>query len=158
MTRFHAHDRSEAVLDASAAEVWRVLVDPDLLVEFTPYLRRIDVDGDRWTWHLSRIPVLGRAIEPSFTEVMELDPPRRIVFRHDPDRTEEHAGVDGEYTLTPAGTGTRVTIDLAIWVDMPFPRLSRPAVQAVMSTVVAGMGMRFGQRMRRHLRDVEGAS
>lgn len=151
MTRFHARNRSEAVLDADAATVWGVLTDPDLLVKFTPNLRRIDVDGDRWVWHLARIPVMSQAIEPSFTEIMEFDEPRRIVFRHDESKSDESAGVDGEYLLTPEGSGTRVAIDLGIWVELPFPRMARPAVERVMRGVVAGMGLRFGQHMRRHL-------
>ena len=151
MNRFHARNQSEATLRATPDEVWAILTDPDLLVRFTPNLRSIDVDGDRWTWHLTRIPVLSSAIEPSFTEVMELDQPKRIRFTHDDARADERAGVDGEYLLEPVGEGTHVAIDLGIWVDLPLPRLSRPAVERVMSTVVAGMGYRFGQNVRRYL-------
>jgi len=154
VNRFHARNRSAATLAATQDQVWDILVDPDLLVRFTPNLKRIDVDGDRWTWHLTRLPVLSAAIEPSFTEVMELDKPERIFFRHDETRTEERAGVDGEYVIRPVADGTVVTIDIGIWVDLPLPRLARPAVERVMSTVVAGMGYRFGQQMRRHLRQV----
>lgn len=151
MTRFHAHNRSSAVLAATPEAVWAVLTDPGLIVRFTPNLKRIDVQGDRWTWHLTRIPVLSAAVEPSFTEVMTYDEPRRIGFRHDPARGDEQAGVDGEYLLRPVTEGTEVTIDLSICVELPLPRLLRPAVETVMSTVVAGMGLRFGQNVRRHL-------
>lgn len=156
MTRFHAHNRSTATLAAPPKEVWAILVDPDLLVRFTPNLKRVDVDGDRWTWHLTRIPVLSAALEPSFTEVMAFDEPHRIVFRHDSTRTEEQAGVDGEYELRPVEEGTEVTIDLGIWVDLPLPGLLRPAVERVMHTVVAGMGLRFGQHVRKHLHEHAG--
>lgn len=156
MNRFHAHNRSEAILDATPDRVWSILTDTDLLVRFTPYLKHIDVgpcEGaeECWTWHLTRIPVLSSAIEPSFTELMEFDEPQRIVFRHDSSRPDEHAGVDGEYLLSPEGRCTRVTIDLGIWVDLPMPKVARPAVERVMNTVVAGMGYRFGQNVRRHL-------
>lgn len=152
MNRFHARNRSEATLAASQDQVWDILVDPDLLVRFTPNLKRIDVDGDRWTWHLTRLPVLSAAIEPSFTEVMEFDKPHRIVFSHDKTRTDERAGVEGEYVIRPVSAGTEVSIDIGIWADLPLPRLTRPAVERVMSTIVAGMGYRFGQQVRRHLR------
>ena len=151
MTRFHARNRSTATLAATPEQVWAVLTDPELIVRFTPNLRRIDVDGDRWTWHLTRIPVLSAAVEPSFTEVMTYDEPRRIDFRHDPARTDEQAGVDGVYLLQPVADGTEVAIELAIWVELPLPGLLRPAVERVMSSVVAGMGLRFGQHVRRHL-------
>ncbi len=151
MNRFHARNQSSATLDADPVAVWKILTDPDLLVRFTPNLKRIDVDGDRWTWHLTRIPVLSSAIEPWFTEVMEFDEPHRIVFTHDERRTDERTGVTGEYVLEPVGRGTKVAIDLAIWVDLPLPRMARPAIERVMSTVVAGMGYRFGQNIRRYL-------
>ena len=153
MNRFHARNRSVATLAATQDQVWDMLVDPDLLVRFTPNLKSIDVDGDRWTWHLTRLPVLSAAIEPSFTEVMEFEEPHRIGFRHDETHTDEHAGVDGEYLIRPVADGTEVSIDIGIWVDLPLPRLARPAVERVMSTIVAGMGYRFGQHVRRHLRD-----
>ncbi len=151
MNRFHAHNKSTALLDADPVAVWKLLTDPDLLVRFTPNLKRIDVEGDRWTWHLTRIPVLSSAIEPSFTELMEYDEPRQIIFRHDDTRTDERVGVAGEYLLKPVGERTEVSIDLAIWAELPLPRLARPAVEGVMSTVVAGMGYRFGQNVRRYL-------
>ena len=151
MTRFQAHNTSDAVLKASPDEVWSILTDPDLLVRFTPNLKRIDADGNTWTWHLTRIPVLSSAIEPVFTELMEFDEPRRITFRHDESRTGERAGVDGQYLLEPVTGGTHVGIDLGIWVDLPLPRLARPAVERVMEGVVAGMGFRFGQNVRKHL-------
>lgn len=151
MTRFSARNVSDAVLRATPEEVWAILTDPELLVRFTPNLKRIDADGDVWTWHLTRIPVLSSAIEPSFTELMEFDRPQRITFKHDETRTEEKAGVVGEYFLEPVTGGTHVSIDLEIWVELPFPRVARPAVERVMSGVVAGMGFRFGQNVRRYL-------
>lgn len=151
VTRFDARNTSDAILKASVEEVWEILTTPDLLVRFTPNLRRIDAHGSSWTWHLTRIPVLSQAIEPVFTELMEFEEPRRIVFRHDRSKSHERAGVDGEYLLEPVTGGTHVCIDLAIWVDLPMPRLARPAVEKVMEGVIAGMGYRFGQNVRRHL-------
>lgn len=151
MTRFSARNRSTATLDAPSHQVWATLTDPETLVRLTPYLQAIDVDGDRWTWHLSGLPVPGSVVSPLFTEVMTLEPERRIGFVHDESRPQEQAGVEGEYRIHPAGARTDVAIDIAIWVDLPLPRLARPAVEGVMSTVVAGMGLKFGQNLRRHL-------
>lgn len=151
MTRFRARNQSDATIKATPERAWEVLADPELLVRFTPNLRRIDADGTTWTWHLTRLPVLSSAIEPSFTVLMEFDEPRRIVFRRDESRTHEDAGVEGEYHLKPVGGGTHLSIDLSIWVDLPLPGLTRPAVERMMTTVVAAMGIRFGQNMRRYL-------
>jgi carbon monoxide dehydrogenase subunit G len=131
--------------------VWAALTDTDLLARLTPYLQRIDVDGDRWTWHLTRIPLLGSVVSPSFTEVMSFDEPTRIDFVHDPSRTDEKAGVTGNYLLRQTAEGTDLSIRLSITVDLPLPGLARPAVQAGMHAVVATMGARFAHNFVRHL-------
>ncbi|QZY30650.1 SRPBCC family protein [Nocardioides coralli] len=152
MNRFQAHTHSDATLAADTAAVWAVLTDPDLLVRMTPNLTRIDTDGDRWTWHLTRIPVLSTAIQPSFTERMEFEEGRRIGFTHDGDEERERTGAEGEYLLTAEGDRTRVAIDITIWVDLPLPRVSRPAVQSTMHAFLAATGRVFSRNMRRHLR------
>jgi carbon monoxide dehydrogenase subunit G len=152
MAEFTVRNRSAAAVAADRADVWRALTDPDLLPRLTPYLRRIEADGDRWTWHLTRIPVLGAVVAPSFTEVMTFDEPGSITFEHDPTRTDEKAGVNGEYRLAETSSGTDLTIDLGITVDLPFPRVAGPAVRTAMRGVVAAMGVRFSSNLVRHLR------
>ena len=151
MTSFTVSTTSSATVQTDRQRVWAALTDPDLLPRLTPYLRRIDADGDRWTWHLVRIPVLGSMISPSFTEVMTFDEPSRIDFVHDSDRRDEKAGVEGRYTLKETPSGTDVSIELAITVDLPFPGLARPAVHAAMRAVVATMGARFSHNLVRHV-------
>ena len=91
MTRFHAKNQSSATLKSSRVEVWKALTDPELLPELTPYLHRIDVDGDRWTWHVAKVPLLGKSIGTTFTEVMTFEEPHRIAFTHDEERSEEQS-------------------------------------------------------------------
>lgn len=151
MTEFTVRNRSLAVIDAQRAEIWSALVDPHLLPRLTPYLREIEVDGDRWRWHLSRIPVLGVAVAPSFTERMTFDEPSSITFEHAPERDDERAGVTGRYLLSEASSGTRLQVDLAISVDLPFPGVARPAVHTAMKGVVGAMGRRFSTNLVGHL-------
>jgi carbon monoxide dehydrogenase subunit G len=155
VTSFSVSTASTATVDADRQRVWAALTDPDLVVRLTPYLSRIDAahDGgvDRWTWQLVRIPLLGSMVSPSFTEVMTYDEPSRIDFVHDPARTDEKAGVDGSYVLKEAGQGTDLSIDLAITVELPFPKLARPAVHVAMRAVIATMGTRFSHNLVRHL-------
>jgi carbon monoxide dehydrogenase subunit G len=152
MTEFTVRSVSSASVAVPREDIWAALTDPALLPELTPYLHEIEVDGDRWRWHLSRIPVLGMAVAPSFTEVMGFDEPSSITFQHDPSHRDERAGVDGSYHLSDGRSGTDLAIDLAIHVDLPFPRLARPAVQTAMKGVVGMMGQRFSSNLVRHLR------
>ena len=151
MTEFTVRNRSSATVAAPREEIWAALTDPRLLPRLTPYLHEIEVDGDRWHWHLSRIPVLGVAVAPSFTEVMRFEEPSSITFEHDPARDDERTGVNGAYRLQPASSGTHLAIDLAISVDLPFPALARPAVQTAMKGVVGVMGQRFSSNLLQHL-------
>ena len=155
MTTFSVSTSSTATVDADRQRVWAALTDPDLVVRLTPYLSRIDADHDhgqhRWTWHLVRIPLLGSMVSPSFTEVMTFDEPSRIDFVHDPERTDEKAGVDGRYVLKEAGRSTDLSIELTITVELPFPKVARPAVHTAMRAVIATMGIRFSHNLVRHL-------
>jgi carbon monoxide dehydrogenase subunit G len=151
MTRFSAQNQSSAVLKSSRDKIWDALTDPELLPVLTPYLHTIEVDGDRWTWNVAKVPLLGKSIGTTFTEVMTFDEPRYIGFKHDPDRTDEHSAVEGEYVLEEVDGGTRVSIDLGVTVDLPFSKVMRPAVEGGMRTVMALMGRRFARNLLRHL-------
>jgi carbon monoxide dehydrogenase subunit G len=151
MTRFTASNKSAASLKSSRKDIWDALTDPVLLPKLTPYLNHIDVDGDRWTWHVTKVPVLGRNIGSTFTEVMTFDEPKRIGFEHDPQRTDEKTAVQGEYDLEEEGTGTRVSIELGVTVELPFPKAMRRPVEGAIAAVMAGMGRRFAHNLLRHL-------
>jgi carbon monoxide dehydrogenase subunit G len=152
MTVFTVTTASQATVDADRAAVWAALTDPALITRLTPYLHAIDVHGDRWVWHLVRIPVLGAMTSPSFTEVMTYDEPSQITFVHDPERPDEKAGVEGSYHLKDVPDGTHLQIELEITVDLPFPRVARPGIQTAMRAVVAAMGARFSANLVRHLK------
>jgi carbon monoxide dehydrogenase subunit G len=151
MAQFTVRNQSSASVDADRADAWRAITDPDLLPRLTPYLQSIDADGDTWTWHLTRIPVLGAVIAPTFTEAMTFDQPRSIRFEHDRAHADEKAWVTGEYRLDQRGRGTHLEIDLSITVDLPFPKVAGPAVRTAMRGVVGVMGRRFAANLVRHL-------
>jgi carbon monoxide dehydrogenase subunit G len=151
MATFRAGDRSTAVLRSPRSEVWAVLTDADLIARMTPYVTGIEVDGDRWTWRMVSIPVLGASVAPRFTEVMSFEPEERIDFTHDPSRSEEMTAVEGTYRLSDHGDGTEVSIDLDIACSLPLPGLARPAVERVMAGVVKHMGTVFSRNLLKHL-------
>ena len=152
MTRFSADTRAEAVVSASRAEIWAVLTDPALVAEMTPFVRSITADGDHWRWELSGLKVLGVGVAPSFTELMVLDEPERIEFRHDPPEGEaERSGVEGWYALADVEEGTHLVTSLEITLDLPLPRASSRAVRAAMKGVIDQMGERFSKNLLAHL-------
>lgn len=152
MTRFTASNQSAATLKSSRDVIWDALTDPTLLPKLTPYLNRIDVDGDHWTWHVTKVPVLGKNIGTTFTEVMSLDPKTRIRFGPDSAKTDEQTQVEGEYHLEDRSDGgTRVSIDIEVNVELPFPRAMRRPVEGAIKTVMGGMGRVFARNLLKHL-------
>jgi carbon monoxide dehydrogenase subunit G len=148
MTWFSATREISAVVTADRERVWSVLSDPAAVAQLTPLVRRIDVDGDHWTWAMEEIPGLGISLAPSFTVLMEEQEPERITFTHDPpEGRRERAGVEGTYLLAEHEQGTRLAMDLAVRVDLPLNRLAKPAVRTAMDGVLAGMGRGFSRNL-----------
>ena len=152
MRRFSASTSAEAVVAVERDAVWAALTDPALLPRLTPFLSSIDTAGDRWTWHMGRIPVLGTSVAPAFTEEMTFTPRERIDFRHQPpDGARERAGVNGWYVLSDDERGTRLATRLEVEVELPLPGLAAPAVTLAMKGVLATMGDRFSRNLLHHL-------
>ena len=152
MTRFSADTRAEVVVAAPRADIWAALTDPGLVAELTPFVRRITEHGEHWRWEMSGLTVLGVGVTPAFTERMSYDEPHRIEFRHDPPSgATERSAVEGWYALEEVDAGTRLTTSLEITLDLPLPKVSRPAVRATMSTVIDQMGDRFSRNLLDHL-------
>jgi carbon monoxide dehydrogenase subunit G len=152
MTRFTATTESDAIVPADRMDIWHALTDPVLLPQLTPLLRRIDADGDTWTWHMARISALGVSISPSFTEQMKFAEGSRIEYSHQPPNgTRERAGAEGWYDLDDADGGTRLKISLTLEVDLPLPRSTAPAVRRVMQATMNRMGDKFSANLMHHL-------
>jgi carbon monoxide dehydrogenase subunit G len=152
MSRFTATNKSEAVVPAERSEIWAVLTDPVLLPKLTPLLRRIDADGDLWTWHLVRISVLGIGISTAFTERMKFDEGRRIDYTHEPPKgANERTGAEGTYELSDVKDGTHLAISLTLHVELPLSKLAAPAVVRIMEGTMQRMGQRFSTNLLDHL-------
>jgi carbon monoxide dehydrogenase subunit G len=152
MNTFSAQTESDAVVPTERSDVWAALTDPVLLPKLTPFLQHIHTDGDLWRWEMARIPVLGVALAPRFTEKMHFEPESRITYTHAPPAgTTERTGVEGWYALDEVDGGTRLRISLTIAVDLPLPKSSGFAVRRVMTSVVDRMGDRFAANLLQHL-------
>ncbi len=152
MARFSATTTADAVVATDRDAVWAALTDPELLPRLTPFLSAIEVDGDRWTWQMGRIPLLGISVAPSFTEQMTFTPGERIEFRHSPPAgVRERAGVNGWYDLSDAEGGTHLATSLEVEVELPLSRVATPAVRGAMMGVLNVMGDRFSHHLLVHL-------
>lgn len=151
MTTFSASTTASAIVPVSRDRVWDVLVDPDLVAAFTPFVKTIRADGDHWIWTLSGLTVLGKGFSATFTERMTLEDGKRIEFTHDPPGVKERAAVNGWYDLKDVAEGVRLETSLEICVDLPLPKLSGGAVRTAMKGVMATMGDRFSKNLLDHL-------
>jgi carbon monoxide dehydrogenase subunit G len=152
MSRFSATNTSEAVVPAGRDEIWAVLTDPVLLPRLTPLLDRIETRGDLWTWHLTRISVLGVGVSTAFTERMSFEEGRRIDYTHEPPKgAVERTGAEGTYELSDTDNGTHLAISLTLHVELPLSRLAAPAVTRVMESTMRRMGERFSANLLDHL-------
>lgn len=149
---FSAKTTAEAVVPHERSRIWDVLVDPALVAQMTPFVKRIDASGEHWRWSMSGLEVLGVGFAPSFTERMVLKDRERLEFHHEPPGHEkERAGVNGWYDLSDADDGTRLETSLEICVSLPLPRAAGPAVRSTMKGVMATMGDRFSKNLLDHL-------
>lgn len=155
MTFFSASREARATVEASREQIWAILTDPPRLARLVPFLRTIEEldGGTHWRWSMSGLKVGGLDVAPTFTERMDLTPPERLEFRHDPPAgSHERAGVEGWYRLTAVDEHrTELATRLDITVDLPLPRLARRSVEATMRGVVAQMGERFSANLLREL-------
>ena len=158
MTAFTATTRAEAIVLATRQEIWDVLRDADLVAELTPFVTRIEDQGEHWIWSMTRLPVPRVTLSPTFTERMEYVELERIEFKHDaPQGSDENACVDGWYELeeleprSGEDVATMLRTSLSITLDLPLPRALKPAVKASMKTVINQMGDRFSANMLNHL-------
>ena len=140
-------------MPVAAGTLWPVLTDASALAELTPLVSRIEANGDLWSWTLVGISALGITVAPTFTERMTFEPTSRILFEHEPaPGSAERAGAEGVYELaeTDAST-TRLSIDIAAWIELPIPSIAGHAVERVMATTMQLAGDRFARRLYQRL-------
>jgi carbon monoxide dehydrogenase subunit G len=153
VNRFQSRNISTADVPAPRRAIWEVIQSPSLLARMTPLLDDIAVDDDRWRWQMSGICALGVEVSPSFTERMEFDPESEIRFTHQPPAgSNERAGANGVYRLDAVDDErTHLEIDITLCVELPLPRMSRRAVEGVMSRTMRRTGDVFARRLYDHL-------
>lgn len=103
--------RKEVVFPDPIEKVWHALTDPQALAEWLMPNNFKPVAGHKFNFHIDPMgPMLG-IVE---CEVVEVEPPRRLVYTwvmrpSKPDRPR-HAPMTLTWTLEPVGSGTRLTL------------------------------------------------
>lgn len=152
MAVFSSTRRDVAEVPHPVDEVWAILADPSAVARLTPLVTSIEVDDqDRWVWTLQRVPLSGRRLDLTMVEEMTFAPRSRIDYTHGPLSTTARAGAEGFYGLEQVEAGTRLSIELTVSVQLPFPSLARRAVEPAMQQVLHQMGNRFAAGMLKEL-------
>ena len=151
MTRFTGINNSAGIVTTSRDRVWELLTDPQAVARLTPFVDRIEEDGDLWVWHMSTIPGLPVKFAPTFTERMTFTPTERIEYDHAPQGGREPAAVKGWYALEDHEKGTYLEIYLEICIALPLPKAANRMVTGAMSQVMKRMGDRFAERFTAEL-------
>ena len=105
--------RKEVFLPHPPQDVWLALTDPQALAEWLMPNNFEPVVGSRFRFHVDPMP--GPYAGGSECEVLEADPPRRLVYtwaclRKDPAKLQPSPS-RVTWTLTPEGAGTRLMLE-----------------------------------------------
>lgn len=100
-------------LAAAPERVWRVVANPERLIEWWPQVARVEeASSDSWTTVLQS-PKGGRALRADYT-LVESEHPRRLSWRHEVEESPFERVLTSsvtEISLEPVeGGGTKVTI------------------------------------------------
>lgn len=142
LNNFSLTRREEIVIDQEIDDVWNLLLQPDVWVRHTPYLRAITVlHEDHWQWEIADISWPGGNLVAVMTEKMRPTSPRCLTFTHQPGDRPEVAGADGRFDLSPVQEGRSTLLDFTMTVTarLPLPRGGSSVVQAAMGPVVTKM-------------------
>ena len=142
LNSFSLTRREEIIIDQEIDDVWNLLLQPDVWVRHTPYLRAITVlREDHWQWEIADISWPGGNLVAVMTEKLWPTSPRCLTFTHQPGARPEMAGADGRFDLSPVQEGRSTLLDFTMTVTarLPLPRAGSSVVKAAMDPVVAKM-------------------
>lgn len=142
LNSFSVTGREEVLIDQEIDEVWSVLLQPDVWVRHTPFLRAITVlDEDHWQWEIAGVAWPGGTIGAVMTERMRRISPRCLTFTQLPGDRPEVAGADGRFDLSPVlgNRSTLLDVTMTVTARLPLPRSGSAVVQAAMRQVLTQM-------------------
>ena len=105
--------RSERVVEAAPAEVWRIVSDPTRLAAWWPGVSRVE-EASREAWTTVLVSKTGKSVRADYS-LVEAEEPERVLWRHEVDASPFERLLRGsttEIALAPDTGGTRVRLTL----------------------------------------------
>lgn len=122
------HRLARTSLDA----VFTLLADVPRSIAHFPDVESVAPQGDVWRWRLRELGAGPLRFQVVYGNRYHIDAAaRRVSWERVPGFG--NTLVDGEWVLEPVPGGTRVRMRARITIETPFPRLMRPAVEAVVA-------------------------
>ncbi|MDP2304798.1 MAG: SRPBCC family protein [Pseudomonadota bacterium] len=117
-----------ADLDAAYA----LLADVPRSIAHFPDVESVVPHGETWVWRLRRLGAGPIQFQVHYASRYHVDPAARTVA-WDAVPDVGNTRVSGRWVLTPGAHGVRIAMEARFVVDAPFPRLLRPAVEAIVA-------------------------
>jgi carbon monoxide dehydrogenase subunit G len=121
-------------VSADADTAFALLSDvPDSVAHF-PGLDAFVADGaDTWRWELAKLGHGPLTLQTVYTCRYASDADTRTVRWVAVSAPKDNARVEGSWTLTPSGSGSRLRLVNTLTITVPVPRLMRRAGEALVS-------------------------
>lgn len=148
MTAVEAQVRRSATLPVARDRVWNELADVARLDRLMPDVESYQEVDHGWRWELEPRRVMGYRIHPRFTVTYDLAPPERLAFEHVSGERGDTADSHGAFTLGDDAGETRVTVELAVRLDVDVPSLLRAAVREILRDELREMADGFLDNLR----------
>ena len=124
----HRHVRADVGLDAA----YTLLADVPRSIAHFPDVDSVTEVGGAWQWRLRELGAGPVRFQVTYANRYHTDPAaRRVWWERVP--AFGNTQVDGKWVLVPDGAGTRITMEARFVIATSFPRLLRPAVEAVVA-------------------------
>jgi hypothetical protein len=124
----YRHVRADVPLDT----VYTLLADVPRSIAHFPDVDSVRETNGVWQWRLRELGAGPVRFQVTYSNRYHTDPDaRRVWWERVP--SFGNTQVDGRWILSPDGAGTRITMDARFVIATGFPRLLRPAVEAVVA-------------------------
>lgn len=126
-----SHVRRSADTRADVERVYALLADVPSSVAHFPEIESLTSEGGAFHWRLKKLGAGPLQFQVHYAARYSFDPVARAV-RWDGVPGVGNTKVDGRWIIEPRGAGARFTMETSFTLDLPFPKLMRGAVEAIL--------------------------